>query len=144
MSVKFIDDLTFDIYIINNYDIDFENKEELEIYLKEIFKRLHKFYNMTIEGFYDICVYIDDNYGVIIHLEKEQLDYYDYFKNQVDMRIIIEKRNFIYKVEDIIDKLREKTDIFILNDDIYLKIKKELTNEEKLILSEYSIPIYDY
>jgi len=73
MSIKYIDELTFDIYIKNNFieNIDFENKEDIEKYLKKIFKTLNQKYKIIIEGFYNITIYIDKYYGIVIHLEKE-------------------------------------------------------------------------
>ena len=100
MNIKYIDELTFDIYIkkelINN--IDLNSKECLENYLKKIFKILKNKYKMTIEGLYNVNIYCDKYYGIIIHLENENLEYYDCFKNQVDMRIISINTNFLYEV----------------------------------------------
>lgn len=141
MNVKFIDDMTFDI-ILRNANIDYNNKEYLEEYLKKIFKRLYDYYSMDIEGFYNINLYIDKYYGMIFHLEKEVLEYYEYFKNQVDMRIIINETEFLYKVDDLIDKVKDKTQIIVKDDNIYLKITKELTEEEMMTLCENSEVIY--
>ena len=70
MSVKFIDNLTLDIYIKKEFihDVDLKKEEDLEKYLKKLFKTLRNKYNITIEGFYDITVYIDNYYGVVLHL----------------------------------------------------------------------------
>ena len=72
MSIKFISDLIFDIYIKKCFidNIDFSIKEDIEKYLKKLFKTLSKKYNLKIEGFYNITVYIDKYYGIILHLEK--------------------------------------------------------------------------
>ena len=83
MNIKFIDDLILDIYIKKKLidNIDFNSKENLEDYLKNLFKILKNKYRITIEGFYDITVYIDKYYGIVLHLEKEDIDYYDYYKD---------------------------------------------------------------
>lgn len=145
MSIKFISDLIFDIYIkkcfINN--IDFSVKEEIEKYLKKLFKTLSKKYNLKIEGFYNITVYIDKYYGIILHLEKEEIDYYEYYKNQVDMRLITIDTEFIYEVEDIPFDIINKVDIITKDKNIYLKIKEELTNTEMMELLENSKLIYN-
>ena len=72
MSIKFIDDLTMDIYVKKELinELDFNDKDTLEKYLKKLFKTLKNKYSITIEGFYDIDVYIDKYYGVVFHLEK--------------------------------------------------------------------------
>lgn len=140
MNIKFIDELILDVYIkrelINN--IDFNNKNDLEKYLKKLFKILKSKYNIEIEGFYDITVYIDKYYGVVIHMEKDDVDYYDYFKNQVDMRIITIDTNFLYLVDDIPEYLLNKVEVIIIEKNIYLKIKKELNKVEMMKLLEIS------
>ena len=144
MSIKFIDDLTFDICIkkelINN--IDFNNKTELEKYLKKLFKILKNKYNIKIEGFYNITVYIDKYYGVIFNIEKEELEYYNYIKNQVDMKVITIDTEILYLVEDIPFEIINKVNISIKDNNIYLTIKEELTNLEMMKLLEFSKVVY--
>ena len=144
MSIKFIDDLIFDIYVkkelINN--INFNNKNELENYLKKLFKILKNKYNIKIEGFYNITVYIDKYYGVIFNIEQEELEYYNYIKNQVDMKVITIDTEFSYLVENIPFEIINKINIHIKNNNIYLKIKEELTNLEMMKLLEFSKVVY--
>ena len=145
MSIRFIDNLVFDIYIKKKFlnNLDFNNKDDLEKYLKKLFKTLKNKYDLTIEGFYDITVYIDDFYGVIFHLEKEDLDYYDYFKNQVDMRLITVNTEFLYLVDDIPHDILSKVKVCVKDDNIYLKIRKELTEKEMMELTENSKIVFD-
>jgi len=144
VSIKFIDDLIFDIYIkkelINN--IDFNNKSELENYLKKLFKILRNKYNIKIEGFYNITVYVDKYYGVIFNIEKEELEYYNYIKNQVDMKVVTIYTEILYLVDDIPIELLNKFNINIKDNNIYLKIKEELTNLEMMKLLEFSKVVY--
>ena len=140
MNIKFIDELILDIYIKKELidNIDFNNKNDLEKYLKKLFKILKSKYNVVIEGFYDITVYVDKYYGVVIHMEKDDVDYYDYFKNQVDMRIITIDTDFLYLVDDIPEYLLNKVEVIIIEKNIYLKIKKELNKVEMMKLLEIS------
>ena len=140
MNIKFIDELILDIYIKRELidNIDFNNKIDLEKYLKKLFKILKNKYNIVIEGFYDITVYIDKYYGVVIHLEKDDVEYYDYFKNQVDMRIITIDTDFLYLVDDIPQNLLNKVDVIIIDKNIYLKIKENLSKVEMMKLLEIS------
>lgn len=144
MSIKFIDDLVFDIYIkkelINN--IDFNNKTELEKYLKKLFKILKNKYNIKIEGFYNITVYIDKHYGAVFNVEKEELEYYNYIKNQVDMKVITIDTEILYLVDDIPFEIINKININIKDNNIYLKIKEELSNLEMMKLLEFSKVVY--
>lgn len=144
MSIRFIDEFNFDIYIkrelINN--IDFKDKVSLENYLKKMFKTLKDKYYIAIEGFYDITIYIDKYYGVVLHLEKDEMDYYEYFKNQVDMKLSIIDTEFIYKIDDIPFNILNKIKIFSKNNNIYIKLKEQLTNLEMMNLLEYSEVTY--
>jgi len=144
VSIKFTSDLIFDIYIKNNLikDIDFSVKDDIEKYLKKLFKILKNKYNLVIEGFYDITVYIDKFYGIILHLEKEDIEYYEYYKNQVDMRLITVDTEFMYEVDDIPFNILDKIKICVKNGKIYLIIKKELSNLEMMKLLENSRVVY--
>ena len=65
MTIKFISDMIFDIYVKKYLikGINFSVKSEIEEYLKKLFKILNTKYNLVIEGFYNITVYIDKYYG---------------------------------------------------------------------------------
>jgi len=144
MSIKYTSDLIFDIYIKKYLikDIDFSNKTDIEKYLKKLFKILSKKYNLIIEGFYNITIYIDKFYGIVLHLEKEMLDYYEYYKNQVDMRLLTIDTNFMYEVDDIPYYNLDKVKIKIKENNIYLIIKESLTDLEMMKLLENSKLVY--
>jgi len=146
MSIKYIDELTFDIYIKNNFieNIDFENKEDIEKYLKKIFKTLNQKYKIIIEGFYNITIYIDKYYGIVIHLEKEELEYYEYYKNQVDMRLITVHTDFTYLVNDIPKSIINKINIKTKDNNIYIKLIDKLNDLEMMRLMEFSEIVYNY
>ena len=140
MIIRFIDDVTTNIFIKKELmnQVNFENLDELEKYLKDLFKMLDDKYNITIEGFYDIVIYIDNNYGVALSLKREDFEYYNYLKKQVDMNIITKKTKFVYEIDDINFNFLNKYETIKFNDKLYLIIKKKLTNREMLILSENS------
>lgn len=101
--------------------IDFTKKDELEKYFKELFLRLKEYYNIKISGYYNINVYIDEFYGVALELQKEELDYYDYFDNQVDMHIITEELNFLYSIEDyFVTKELDFSKLYYYKDKYYI------------------------
>jgi glutamate racemase len=99
-------------------------------------------YNIKIEGFYNITVYIDKYYGVIFNIEKEELEYYNYIKNQVDMKVIAIDTEFSYLVENIPFEIINKINIDIKDNNIFLKIKEELSNLEMMKLLEFSKVVY--
>ena len=97
-------DDNFVIMIPNLKDINFDDKSSLEDYFKCLFIKLKDMYNISVNGFYLIDIYIDDSYGVIIDVSSEDIEYFDYFSSSVDMEISKPKKtSFIYKVKDIFD-----------------------------------------
>lgn len=128
----------------NIEDIDFKNDEQLEQYFKNIFSILNKRYNIELNGYYNIDIYKDNNYGIIIEIENEDMDYYNYF-NQIDMKINVSKTNsFLYEIkyEFLDNSLLENVVCYKYFDKIYLKIKE---NVEDFIFSkilEFSDIIY--
>lgn len=144
MSIKFNSDLIFDIYVKKYLieGIDFSIKSDIEKYLKKLFKTLNNKYNISVEGFYNITVYIDRYYGIVLHLEKEELDYYEYYKNKVDMRLVTVNTDFMYEVDDIPFDIINKVNISNKNQNIYLTLKEKLTDLEMMKLVENSKIIY--
>lgn len=145
MKIDIIDENELVIYLKkDNIDnIDLKDEIKIEDTLKKLFIRLNDYYDIKIEGYYDVDVYIDKFYGVILDLKKEDLEYYDYFDNQVDMRIAINKTSFLYKVEDYFNVDLKKYDVYKYLDNIYLLPKKKINSIELAKLMENSIVIYD-
>lgn len=121
--------------------VNFNVKDELEIYFKSLFRKLKKIYNIEIKGFYNIKVYIDKYYGVVLEIQKEDYSYYDYLDNQVDMKITTINTSFLYQVDDII--LNDKVSVFKIKDNIFLSIKEQLDYNEMNILLEFGKLIYN-
>lgn len=112
-------------------DVDLENIEEA---FKKIFLRLNKYYDINIEGFYNVIVYKDDNYGIV--LESKVEDGYSFYK-QIDMHVILENKKFLYKINDTNIKGKK----YFYNNDIYLEVLS-LNDDEMLNLIENSEVIY--
>ena len=77
-----------------------------------------------------------------MHLEKEELDYYEYYKNQVDMRLVTVYTDFMYEVDDIPFDILNKVKISNKDKNIYLTLKEKLTDLEMMKLVENSKIIY--
>ncbi len=128
------------ILIIKNKeveDIDFDNPIKLEKYFKEKLLKLKDIYNIDIKGFYNIIIYLDYKEGIVIELEKEDIDYYDAF-HQIEMRIIKEETTFLYEITDIFSIPYQSLDIYTYLDKIYAKRKEK----EVLELYEFGKLIY--
>ena len=119
--------------------LDFNNIDSLENYLKELFLKLKNIYNMEIKGFYNIKVFIDSIYGMVLELEAEDLEYGDYF-NQIEMRIIPIYTEFLYKIEDYINI---KGKVYIYKNEIYLKVNKNISNKDYLKVMDHAKIVYN-
>ena len=139
MKIEYQDQFNMTIYL------GFFNEDDIEESFKNLFLKLKKYYKITPKGYYIINLYKDPYYGAIIDLEKEDLEYSDYFGNQVDMKINTINHDFIYKLEDyfMIPKSILKKSILMTNKkDLYLKINKPLNYKELAYLMENTKIIY--
>ena len=130
----------------NLIDIDFKNMDILEDSFKKLLKKLNNYYHIDINGYYNINVYIDSYYGAILQIEKESLDYYDYFESDtIAMRIKKIDADFLYEVEDFLfaKDFLNKFKLITKNNHIYLKIIDGLSYKEYLLLTEMSKIVYD-
>ena len=101
MKVDFVEDKII-IYIKKRTikDINFDSVDELEDYFRELLLKLKNIYNVKINGFFNIRVYIDNLFGIVLEIEKENIDCYMDL-NQVEMRIIPIHTNFLYEISDL-------------------------------------------
>lgn len=146
MKIYFIDDLNFTIYLNKFYinNIDLKNKDDLETYFKNLFLKIKDSYNISLAGYYNITIYLDNYYGAIIDIEKEELEYFDYFGSQIDMRIAILDNTFLYQVKDIniLKNLFFYGNIYQYKNHFYFEIKKEIPNNFYIHLLEWSTILY--
>lgn len=103
----------------------------LENYFRSLFQQLKNNYQINISGYYHITLYQDSIYGVIMYIEKEFTDYFDYFDNQVDMKIDIAKDSVIlYELDNFSILSKQDYDflnIYYYDNKIYIKPKKVIT-----------------
>lgn len=75
---------------------------DIEELCKDIISRLEKYFNIKLKGFYDVNIYIDSNYGVVLEFNKEDISsYIDYDK--IDVHVNKIDTIFLYEVFDILD-----------------------------------------
>lgn len=125
-------------------DLDFNNELKLEEYFKTLFVKLKKKYKIELSGYYNIDIYPDEYFGIILEIQNEELEYYNYF-NQVDMKInILKNSSFLYEIEyGFLDKeILEQVICYKNNDKIYLKIEKNIAEMTFAKILEYSEIIY--
>lgn len=124
--------------------ITFKDEEKLEDYFKTFFINLNKIYDMDINGYYNIDIYLDENYGAALEIKNEDLDYYNYF-SQIDMKLNISKTSsFLYEIkyEFLENSLLENATCYKKLDKMYLKINKEIEDCSFFKLLEFSNIIY--
>ena len=144
MKIKIIDENNF-IVFLNKYvykDIDLTSKRDLEIKLKDLFQKLNNYYNVKVYGYYNVSIFIDNNYGFILEMEKEDIDYMDYQDDQIDMRIVVINNTFLYLLDDILINNVDGA-IYKYKDKFYLKLNHDINNIEMGKLLENSNIIYN-
>lgn len=143
MKLDIIDDFELIIYLYNNVDkINFKDELYVQEFLKDLFVKLNDYYDIKIEGYYDVIVYIDEIYGIVLDLKNDNDYYYDYYTNTVDMKITIKRCKFLYLVDNYNIDLN-KYEVYKLFNNIYLLPKKKLNNKDLAILVENSKIIYN-
>ncbi len=148
MHIEVIDDLNMIIYLSNiRYKFESNTKEALQDMLKDLFSRLKDYYDININGFYNITVFKDNNYGLVLELQKEDIDYIDYFDGQVDMNITFENNvQFLYEIDDFFnldEKLIEKVKLYKYKGKIYMQISKNISHIDMGKIIEFSKIIYN-
>lgn len=148
MKINFFNEDNITIQLNDFYitELDLEQKDNLEQYFKQLFLRLHQFYGIKIKGYYNIIVYHDQQYGLVISLQKEAIDYYDFFDNEVDMRIIIDRgKHFLYQIDDYFfldEEMKKVVNLYSYQKKLYLQVKEKLKPVKLGYLLEHSKLIY--
>lgn len=125
----------FTIYILNNkYDNDIKD------YVKKIVLKLKNKSKRYISGYYIVYVYINNTYGMIIELIKEED--FDFFKDFIELDIKIKENSKIYFKFNDYFLIINKTNIYYYNNNYYIDIDT-LTKKEFYKLLEYSSIIYN-
>lgn len=126
--------------------ININDTNNIEKQVKKILNTLKKTYNLELNGYYETVLYLDENYGLIIKMQKDDLDYLDYFVTALEINIKVKKTSFLYKVEDILNlnkNILKKFIIYKYKKNIYLSAKEKLTTADMGIILENSKVIFD-
>lgn len=133
MKINIIDEYNTVIYL-NKSIIKFIDFSNVENELDKIFLKLKNTYNISISGYYDVDIYCDDNYGVVIKLTQSDIDSFDYLDKIISMNINTYNKEFLYKLDDIYDDLKSF---------IYYKGNIYTNNYNDIRISEHASIIYD-
>ena len=147
MKKIFVDEFNTILHLnkkeIQNFKLD--DHESLEDYFKDLFLKL-KQNDISIGGYYQIKIYQDNDYGLIVELEKEDLDNYGYFEDQIDMRLVVmPNKKFMYLLNDqflLNDEILNKLDIYLYKNQTIALMKESLNEIELGILLEHASILY--
>lgn len=146
MKIVNLDENCMIIFLNKLYlrELNFDVREDLEEYFKELFLKLKSYYAINISGYYNINVYIDNDYGLVINLNKEDIEYYDYFDNQIDMRISLKDSKFLYCIDDPLAlPIFNKSEIYFYHGKCYLDFIGDIDNTTMMYLLEFSDIVFD-
>lgn len=115
------------MYIIS---LDFTDKEATEKYMKRLLTKISSKYDIEIDGYYVVNLYVDMNYGVVIEIIKEELEYLDYFSNQIEINTKVVEGSFLYEVYNVDFSLLKKFVVYKIKDKLYLRVKENLSDLE--------------
>lgn len=151
MKIEYVEEDNFYIYLNKCYlsDLELDNKKSVEDYFKKMFLNLKNNHHLDIYGYYNIKVYANKQYGIIIDVFKFNNDYFKMPSNKVDMKIIIDSDNkFLYEIDDYFFASKHKKDIkniYYKNGKYYLELNNDVDEIFYLYLIEHSHVIFsDY
>lgn len=131
MKVIINDDVNMIIFLNKMYlkEIHFHEYDELEKEFKNLLKVLKRYYHINISGYYDVDVYLDSFYGAVLELNHEEMEYFGYFDDEIEIQLKIRHIDFLYKIEDpffLDSSLKSKVSIYKYKQKLYLKINKKI------------------
>ena len=146
MNLKVIDENNFIITIIDKKLIPKLDENSISNYLKKILLKIKTKYQINVYGYYDVFIYVDEYYGIIIKLIREELEYLSYYDKEIEMKIIVLDNQFFYEIEDIYkikQEILDISDIYLYNNQIYLELKSDINFTLYGYLIENSKVIYE-
>lgn len=125
----------------DNYTIYLPGRvsKDINVFVKKEILKFKKKVNRYISGYYKVTVYVNEIYGMIIDLDKE--DDFDFFKDFIEFDIKISDNSLMYFSFDDYFSLINKSNIYYFNNSYYVDINC-LNKKEVLKLTEFSKIIY--
>ena len=141
MIIEKLDKYNYIVKITNNKlkEIDIFSKDEIEQFVKELFSKFIKKYNL--KGEVQLDVHINNNYGMIIEININ--DYFS-FDDLIDVRLVFHLNDiFLYEIDffDILKNtnIRDKN-IYFYKDKFYLELLSDIEKKDySYLLESYSI-----
>lgn len=118
MKIEFVSDDKFVIYLNKLYYVF--DKSTIESCLSKIIKRLKKLYNIEVYSTFNVECYINNNYGVILVINREY-DPFNLYSKKTNLNVkFYDDSVFLYEVDDYF--LKDKIDgkVYFYKDKIYI------------------------
>jgi hypothetical protein len=128
MKLELYDKNHFSVFLNKYYieDIDFNKREGIELYLKNIISNLKLHHHIKMSGYYDVNIYVNNLYGIIMELINLDDEHLKVFGKKIDMKItfnldsdiLFKLNDYFYK--DNLDGI--KKEIYFYENNFYLNI----------------------
>ncbi len=145
MRIDIIDENNFVLFIIDKKIIPDLEEEEISEYLKKVFLKIKDKYNIDIYGYYNVTIFLDNNYGMIIKLNHED-EYISYYDKQIEMKIVIADTEIFYKIENInmlSNEILKLGELYLYKDELHFRLVKDISFMELGHLIENSRILYE-
>ncbi len=141
MKLDIIDEDNFEVFLSGtDNNINYESKEELVKFLKDIIVKFKKYYKVILTGFYEVHICIINNIGMRLTFKK--LDDYMFSDKLIDLKIVIELNPDVYLKFNDYDIVSNYRNIKYNEGNYYIKVS-EINKGDALWLSEFYEIIYD-
>ena len=104
MKCECIETNVYKVYLYKTYYK--YSKETIEGMLLKILQKLKKIYHFDIYAIFDIDCYIDDNFGMILDINREYSPFLLYSKN-TDIKMRMHEVKFLYETDDFVACITE-------------------------------------
>ena len=137
MKLEILDDDYYKVYINSFYidDFDINNNTDLGKYIKQIILKIRKIYDIILEGFYEVHVYVLKNLGII--LEIKNID--RYVSKTIDLKIIVHNDDEIYLELPDYELVNNFKDLKYLANNFYFNIDNLKDKDIFVVVEHYKI-----
>lgn len=99
MKVNIYDDNLLIVFLMKEkYPI----KDNISTIIKRILASLKVQYGISLNGYYNIDIYIDKYYGMVIEI-MNQNDFLPIYTDEIEINVNLNKKNyFLYEIDDIL------------------------------------------
>lgn len=137
MRLEVIENDDYRVYLNSLYidDFDINNNSELGKYIKKIILKIRKIYNIVLEGFYEVHVYILKYLGLIVEIKN--ID--KYVSKTIDLKIIVHNDDEIYLKIDDYELIDNYDDLKYLDNYFYFNIDNLKKEDIFKIIEHYKV-----